>query len=156
LSSLFLSTRGGAAFDYWAQRHPSNSVVEGQLGLQQINSSAGFDLKPSSDGGRRRPPYIHKTTKCIEVTVAWRDFAANRWCKMIERKLTLPEIMLIGGTRVALGAGIGLLLSNRLNKDQRKAAGLALALVGGLTTIPLALGLIGRGRGVATEIRPAA
>ena len=75
---------------------------------------------------------------------------------MIERKLTLPEIMLIGGTRVALGAGIGLLLSNRLNKDQCKAAGLALALVGGLTTIPLALGLIGRGRGVATEMRPAA
>jgi ABC-type anion transport system duplicated permease subunit len=58
---------------------------------------------------------------------------------MIERKLTIAEIMLIGATRVALGAGIGLLLSNRLNEDQRKAAGLALAVVGGLTTIPLAL-----------------
>lgn len=61
---------------------------------------------------------------------------------MIERKVTLAEIILIAGTRVALGAGIGLLLSGRLNKDQRKAAGLALALVGGLTTIPLALGVI--------------
>ncbi len=31
--------------------------------------------------------------------------------------------------------GIGLLLCSRLNNDQRKAAGMALALVGGLTTI---------------------
>ena len=63
---------------------------------------------------------------------------------MMERKLTVVEIILIAGTRVALGAGIGLLLSSRLNNDQRKAAGLALALVGGLTTIPLALGVIGK------------
>jgi hypothetical protein len=73
---------------------------------------------------------------------------------MIERKLTIPEIILIAGTRVALGAGIGLLLSTRLNNDQRKAAGLALALVGGLTTIPLAIGVIGK-KAVA-EIRSAA
>jgi hypothetical protein len=63
---------------------------------------------------------------------------------MMERNLTLAEIILIAGTRVALGAGLGLLLSSRLNKDQRKAAGLALTLVGGLTTIPLALGVIGK------------
>ncbi len=63
---------------------------------------------------------------------------------MMERKLTVAEIILIAGTRVALGAGIGLLLSSRLNNDQRKAAGLTLALVGGLTTIPLALGVIGK------------
>ncbi len=58
---------------------------------------------------------------------------------MFERKLTGPEIALIAGTRVALGAGIGLLLANRLNEDQRKAAGVALALFGALTTIPLAV-----------------
>jgi hypothetical protein len=69
---------------------------------------------------------------------------------MIERKLTIAEIILIAGTRVAFGAGIGLLLSNRLNHDQRKAAGWALALVGGLTTIPLALSVIGKR---AEEIR---
>ena len=63
---------------------------------------------------------------------------------MMERKLTVAEIILIAGTRVALGAGIGLLLSSRFNNDQRKAAGLALALVGVLTTIPLALGVIGK------------
>ena len=63
---------------------------------------------------------------------------------MKERNLTIAEIMLIAGTRVALGAGIGLLLSSKLTKDQSKAAGVALALVGGLTTIPLALGVIGK------------
>ena len=62
----------------------------------------------------------------------------------MERKLSIPEIILIAGTRVALGVGLGLLLSSRLNNDQRKAAGLALAVVGGLTTIPLALSIIGQ------------
>jgi len=72
---------------------------------------------------------------------------------MTERNLTIAEIMLIAGTRVALGAGIGLLLSRKLNNDQRKAAGLALTLVGGLTTIPLALSVIGKKRAVPAEIR---
>ena len=75
---------------------------------------------------------------------------------MLERKLTVPEIILIAGTRVALGAGIGLLFSTRLSNDQRKAAGLALALVGGLTTIPLAIGVIGRKDRTNADIRAVA
>ncbi len=75
---------------------------------------------------------------------------------MIERKLTMAEIILIAGTRVALGAGIGLLLSTKLNNDQRKAAGLALALVGGLTTIPLAIGVVGKRSAITPEMRSAA
>jgi hypothetical protein len=75
---------------------------------------------------------------------------------MIERKLSITDLILIAGTRVALGAGVGLLLSNRLTKDQRNAAGLALALVGGLTTIPLVLGVIGKKSASTTETRPAA
>ena len=63
---------------------------------------------------------------------------------MIEKRLTIPELILLAGTRVALGIGIGLLLGNHLNNEQRKAAGLSLALVGGLTTIPLALDVIGK------------
>jgi hypothetical protein len=74
---------------------------------------------------------------------------------MIETRLTVADIILIAGTRVVLGAGIGLLLSSRLNNDQRKAAGLSLALVGGLITIPLALGVIVR-RSSYTELRQAA
>jgi hypothetical protein len=75
---------------------------------------------------------------------------------MIERKVTLPELLLIAGTRVALGFGIGLLVSTKLNNDQRKAAGLALALFGGFTTIPLALSVMGKKSARPTEIRPAA
>ena len=75
---------------------------------------------------------------------------------MLERKLTIAEIILIAGTRVALGAGIGLLLSTKLNNDQRKAAGVALAVVGGLTTFPLALGVMAQKSPRTTEISPAA
>jgi len=74
---------------------------------------------------------------------------------MLERKLNLAEIFLIAGTRVVLGAGIGLLLSNKLSKDQRKAAGLALTLVGGLSTVPLALNVLGK-KGQTSETRSAA
>lgn len=73
----------------------------------------------------------------------------------MERKLTLAEILLIAGTRVALGVGIGLLVSGRLSEDQRKAAGLTLALVGGLTTIPLAVEVIGR-KEISDDISAAA
>ena len=75
---------------------------------------------------------------------------------MIERKLSIAEILLIAGTRVALGIGIGLLLSRRLNKDQRRAAGLALTLVGGLTTVPLAIGVIRKRDDKLTEFKSAA
>lgn len=63
---------------------------------------------------------------------------------MIERKLTMPEIALMAGTRVALGIGIGLLISGRLSNDQRRGAGLALTLVGALTTVPLIVGIFGQ------------
>ena len=63
---------------------------------------------------------------------------------MKERRLTLPEIGLIGGTRGLLGAGIALLLADRLNDDQRKAIGWTLLLVGAISTIPLAINVLGR------------
>lgn len=59
--------------------------------------------------------------------------------KLKERQITLPELILIGGTRAAIGLGVGLLLKDKLNKDQRRGAGLALLIIGGLSTIPLAL-----------------
>ena len=57
---------------------------------------------------------------------------------MRKRMVTLPELALIAGTRVALGAGVGLLLGERLDSKQRRAAGIALLAVGVLTTFPLA------------------
>ena len=55
--------------------------------------------------------------------------------------LTLPEIGLIAMTRGALGVGIGLLLSNVLEKEERRSAGLALLAVGVLTTVPILMRL---------------
>jgi hypothetical protein len=63
---------------------------------------------------------------------------------MKERTLTMPEIMLIAGTRVALGVGIGLLLADKLNEDHRRGAGWALLAVGVLSTIPLVMNVLGK------------
>jgi hypothetical protein len=58
---------------------------------------------------------------------------------MKEARVTMPELALIGGTRVALGAGIGLLLADRLTDDQRRAVGWTLMLIGAISTVPLAI-----------------
>jgi multisubunit Na+/H+ antiporter MnhB subunit len=64
---------------------------------------------------------------------------------MQERTVTIPDLALIAGTRIALGAGIGLLLADKLNENQRKGAGWALLAVGVLTTIPLMINVLGKG-----------
>jgi hypothetical protein len=63
---------------------------------------------------------------------------------MREHPVTLPELALVAGTRVALGAGLGLLLAGRLNDDERRAAGWALVVVGALSTIPIAIEVLGK------------
>ena len=60
---------------------------------------------------------------------------------MKPHEVTVPQIGLIGGTRAMLGAGIALLLSEKLTTEQRLAIGWTLVAVGALTTIPLALQL---------------
>jgi hypothetical protein len=55
--------------------------------------------------------------------------------------LSIPEIAIIGGTRALLGAGVGLLLADRLNDDERRAVGWTLVAVGAITTIPIAVQL---------------
>jgi hypothetical protein len=64
---------------------------------------------------------------------------------MKERILTIPKIGLIAGTRVGLGVGIGLLVSDRLYRDHRKAVGWALVGMGVLTTVPIVAGIFGKG-----------
>jgi len=76
-------------------------------------------------------------------------------------RITFPELALIAGTRALLGAGIGLLLADRLSDDRRKAVGWTLLLVGAATTVPLALEVFGHSRsdhriGWADDVRPAA
>lgn len=65
---------------------------------------------------------------------------------MKKAELTLPEIALIGSTRGLLGAGIALLLGDRLNHGQRKIIGWSLFLVGAISTIPLAIDVLSKRR----------
>jgi hypothetical protein len=58
--------------------------------------------------------------------------------------LTIPEIGLIGVTRVALGAGLALLLGEKLDRKERRAAGWALFLIGVVTTVPLVLDVLSK------------
>ena len=57
--------------------------------------------------------------------------------------LTFPELGLIVGTRAALGAGVALLLGDRLNPEQRRAVGWTLVAVGVVTTVPLLMEVFG-------------
>lgn len=60
-----------------------------------------------------------------------------------ETTISLPELSLIATTRVMLGVGIGLLLGDRFNVDQRKAVGWTLLGIRAFTTIPLDLEVFG-------------
>jgi len=74
--------------------------------------------------------------------------SGNRCCPngdcMKQIPVTIPELVLIAGTRAALGAGLALVLSDRLNGNQRRAVGWTLLAVGVVSTLPLARGIIGK------------
>jgi hypothetical protein len=61
---------------------------------------------------------------------------------MYRTSLSIPEIAIIAGTRAALGAGVALLLADRLNNDQRRAVGWTLAGVGAVSTLPIVVQLL--------------
>lgn len=63
--------------------------------------------------------------------------------QMKKHEVTIPQIGLMAGTRAMLGAGIALLLSEKLTSEQRQAIGWTLVAVGALTTIPLVVQLLG-------------
>lgn len=56
--------------------------------------------------------------------------------------LYLPELALIVGTRALLGGGAAILLTENMEPRQRRLLGWTLALIGAVTTIPLAMELI--------------
>jgi hypothetical protein len=61
-------------------------------------------------------------------------------------RLTIPELGLVAGTRATLGAGAALLLADRLNREERRAVGWTLLLIGAVTTIPLGILALSRRR----------
>lgn len=63
---------------------------------------------------------------------------------MDARSLTIPELILIAGTRVALGIGIGLLIADKFSSGKRKSIGAALLSAGALSTIPIATAILGK------------
>jgi hypothetical protein len=63
---------------------------------------------------------------------------------MKSTEITLPELALIAGTRGMLGAGFALLVSSKLNTDQRKAVGWTLFLIGLISTVPLAINVFSK------------
>ena len=60
--------------------------------------------------------------------------------------LRIPEIGFIAGTRGALGAGLGLLLADRLNHRQQKRLGWVLLTIGAVTTVPIIVNVIRRAK----------
>ncbi len=58
--------------------------------------------------------------------------------------ISIPELALIAGTRAALGAGIALIVGDQLTKEQKKAIGWTLFLVGVVTTVPLLADVIAK------------
>jgi hypothetical protein len=65
---------------------------------------------------------------------------------MKSTEITLPDLALIAGTRGMLGAGAALLISSKLNSDQRKAVGWTLFLIGLISTVPLAINVFSKKR----------
>ena len=61
-----------------------------------------------------------------------------------EIQLSRPELAFIIATRAILGAGIALLLADRLSPEQRKSVGSTLVLVGLVTTIPAVWAISGK------------
>jgi hypothetical protein len=53
--------------------------------------------------------------------------------------LSKPKLGFIIATRAALGLGVGLLVSSRLDRRRRRKLGQTLVAVGALTTIPAAM-----------------
>ena len=62
---------------------------------------------------------------------------------MKTNSVTLPEMGLVAMTRGMAGAGIGLLLAERLSPPVRRAVGWTLVGVGAATTIPILLSFLG-------------
>lgn len=60
---------------------------------------------------------------------------------MLRRPMSVPELMLIAGTRAMLGLGVGLLLADRFGARQRRRLAWPLVAIGALSTVPILMHL---------------
>jgi hypothetical protein len=67
--------------------------------------------------------------------------------------LSRPMFGFVVGTRAALGAGVGLLLSTRMPAARRRAIGVALVSIGAATTIPAVIAIFRGFRQQTAEFR---
>ena len=70
---------------------------------------------------------------------------------MKEVSLSIPRIAVIAGTRVAAGAGLGLLIADILQPKPRRALGWTLLAIGILSTPPLVANVLGKLRSSSDE-----
>jgi hypothetical protein len=65
--------------------------------------------------------------------------------------LNIPTLGFVVATRAMIGAGVGLLVAERLPRDRRRAIGAALFAIGAASTVPAILAIL-RGRREAERI----
>jgi hypothetical protein len=73
---------------------------------------------------------------------------------MRDRRLTLPEMMFVVGTRAMLAAGAALLVAGRLSDKQRRLIGGTLLAIGAVTTIPALMAVVGTKDTVPEKVEP--
>src|SRR5439155_26810442 len=72
---------------------------------------------------------------------------------MMKLMLNLPTFGFVVFTRAMIGAGVGLLVSERLPKDRRRVIGAALLAIGAASTVPAVFAIL-RGRRAAERAEP--
>lgn len=75
---------------------------------------------------------------------------------MKDRRVSLPELALLAATRGMLGFGAGLLIAEHVGRDHRKLVGAVLVGIGALSTIPLAIRVLGRRTNHESSVMPGA
>ena len=61
----------------------------------------------------------------------------------MKTEVSIPDLGLLAMTRGLLGAGLGLLVAGRLSEQQRRPLGWTLFAIGLITTVPLAIAVLG-------------
>ncbi len=72
----------------------------------------------------------------------------------MKTEVSIPDLGLLAMTRGLLGAGLGLLVAGKLSDQQRRPLGWTLFAIGLVTTVPLAIAVLGGARVERVGARP--